>query len=146
MLQSFEARRPGRLALALALAFVLGAAALGLGQRALQAYTPEPGSEQDPLVARSYVDQWVQFQVVSLGAGQRLEAAAPGVEIVVRVGRVRAVASPAGGLVDATDGRNLGQGETVSPNHLIIVPRADGRGVEAAGDVIAMVRGPHVVR
>jgi hypothetical protein len=124
----------------------LAGAMIASWQGGLLASSSEPGSEQDPLVSRSYVDQYVQIQVVTLAPGRRLEAMSGGTEMILRAGTARAVSSPAGGLVDATAGRDLGGGATVPPNHLLIVPRADGRGVTAVTETILMVRGAYAVR
>lgn len=106
----------------------------------------EPGSEADPLVARSYVDQFVKFQVVVVPAGQRLEITTPGAEIVLRAGRALVIGSESGGLVNATVGKDMAGGEAIAANHLLIVPRADGRGIEAVTDATVMVRGGFSIR
>jgi hypothetical protein len=102
-----------------------------------------PGSDADPLVSQSYVDQFVGLVVVELTTGQRLEGQG-GTEIVLRSGRARAVASAQGGVCDLTAGKDLADGERVSSNHLLVVPRSDGRGIVADSLVFVMVRGPYV--
>ncbi|MDP2872282.1 MAG: hypothetical protein Q8P31_07085 [Bacillota bacterium] len=104
-----------------------------------------PGSDADPLVARSYVDQFLVLAVVELAKGQTLEGGA-GTEIILRSGTARAIASPLGGVCDLTGGRDLPQGEIVKANHLLLVPRADGRGIRAETAVFVMVRGPHTIK
>ena len=99
-----------------------------------------PGSPGDPLITRSYLEQYVTLNVVELGAGQRLIAEA-GTEIVLRSGRATAIDGPKGGLSNVTAGRDLRMGEEIPLNHLLIVPRSDGRGVLATTDVFLMVRG-----
>jgi len=109
------------------------------------ANTVAPGSDADPLVSRSYVDQFFGLVVVELAPGQRLEAVG-GTEIILRSGQARAVASASGGLCDVTAGKDLAQNERIVANHLLIVPRTDGRGLLAETKVFVMVRGPYSVK
>lgn len=118
----------------------------------VSAETGDPGSAADPLVSRSYVDQQVKaladqtsFTVVNLPKGSTLVGES-GTEIVMRAGLVSVVASPLGGLLDATGGRDLPQGYAVEPNHLLVVPRTDGRGVLATMDAVLMVKGAYTLR
>ncbi|HHW55635.1 MAG: hypothetical protein WAQ41_02965 [bacterium] len=122
---------------ALLLGFVVGGAVLAQGSA--------PGSEVDPLVAKSYVDKFLRLEVVNLQRGQSLIAEG-GTEIILRGGRGVAIASPLGGLCDVTQGRDLAGGEVIPANHLLIVPRDDGRGVKAETDTILMVRGGYWVQ
>jgi hypothetical protein len=105
----------------------------------------EPGSEADPLVTKSYVDGRTVFQVVNLPKGQSLIAEG-GTEFVLRGGKVTAIVSPQGGLLDVTGGADLLQGEQVKAQHLVIIPRTDGRGVLAQTDAILMVKGPYTLK
>lgn len=128
---------------------------------------PEPGSDGDPIVTQSYVDQKVQeirnytdaqnaeirkrldvagiqgqkFVVVeALDVGKRL-IADESTEIILRAGKVTAITSEQGGLSDVTAGRDIKEGENVPMNHLIIVPRTDGRGVKATATAVLLVKG-----
>jgi len=110
-----------------------------------QAATLAPGSYEDPLVSQSYLEQFVELVVVELASGQRLEGGA-GTQIIVRSGPARAVASSSGGMCDVTSGRDLTSNERVSANHLLLVPRNDGRGILAEGKVWALVRGVYTIK
>jgi Na+-translocating ferredoxin:NAD+ oxidoreductase RNF subunit RnfB len=55
-------------------------------------------------------------------------------------------ASNQGGLSDTTAGGDLAQDTNVPANHLLIVPRDDGRGFEATTDVIIMVKGAYEIK
>lgn len=110
-----------------------------------RAATIAPGSDADPLVSLSYVEHQVKLNVIELAPGQRLEAEG-GTQIILRSGRATAVASPQGGVSDLTAGRDLGQGQRVSLNHLLLVPRTDGRGIVAETGVFVMVRGPYTIK
>jgi len=99
-----------------------------------------PGSEQDPLVSRSYVDAKLKMAVVEVPAGKQLIGFG-GTEIIVRSGSATAIDSELGGLSDVTAGKDLRRGEQAPVNHLLIVPRDDGRGIQAVTPLFVMVRG-----
>lgn len=69
-----------------------------------------------------------------------------GTEIVLRGGKATAIVSAKGGVLDATDGVDLTQGEPVKPNHLLVIPVSDGRGLTAQADLILIVKGPYTVK
>ena len=123
--------------------------------------TREPGSSDDPIVTMSYVEQRIEqlkfyvdqnksnntgsgsaptFEVVELKAGQSLIASAS-TEIILRGGTALAIDSQLGGLSNVTAARDIRRNEQIPANHLIIVPRDDGRGVRASTNTILMVRG-----
>lgn len=84
------------------------------------------------------------LEVVNLKIGEKLITGA-GTEIILRAGNVTAIASNLGGLSDVTLAADIKQGENIQKNHLIIVPRNDGRGVCATTDAILMVRGEYII-
>lgn len=84
----------------------------------------------------------VTFEVVNILANETLICGA-GTEIIVRSGECTAIASPSGGLSDVTEGRDIGNGEKITNNHLLIVPRDDGRGITATLGGAVMVKGSY---
>lgn len=108
-----------------------------------------PGSEGDPVVTKSYVDtrleQGLSFLVVDVPQGKSVIAGA-GAEMILRTGVAKVIDSQSGGLCDVTAGADLRKGQTAPPNHLLIVPRDDGRGLYADTALIILVRGPYSVR
>ncbi|ASS73900.1 hypothetical protein CIG75_02190 [Tumebacillus algifaecis] len=135
-----------------------------------------PGSAEDPIVTKSYVDSKIAslgsgggnpgggtpggnpggsttpisgvdtFKVIQLKTGQTLKGG-EGTEIIVRSGSVTAIASSSGGLSDVSNSADLAEGAQVPANHLILVPRADGRGIKAvANDPYIMVRGTYTIQ
>lgn len=94
---------------------------------------------------KAYVDGRAAFQVVNLPRGSTIIGES-GTEIVLRGGKATAIASNLGGLFDATGAIDVAQGETVKANHLLVVPRADGRGLRATADAILMVKGNYTVK
>lgn len=135
----------------------LAVLASGIWLGRVTAQTPEPGSSADPLVSKSYVDQvmaslptreyvaqWTAFRVVTVPAGQGIIGDG-GTEIVLRGGQATAVTTQQGGLLNVTAGVDMKQGEPIPPNHLIVVPRNDGRGFRAVTDLVLLVKGPATV-
>ena len=80
------------------------------------------------------------LQVVSLHAGEAIVGEA-GTEMILRSGEVSVLASASGGLADLTSAQDLGDGDMIHPNHLLLVPRTDQRGVLASTDAVLLVRG-----
>lgn len=84
------------------------------------------------------------LEVVEIKVGESLIAGA-GTEIILRSGNVNAIASSLGGLSDVTKAIDIKHGAAVEPNHLLIIPRNDGRGVIAVTNAILLVRGEYKV-
>lgn len=81
----------------------------------------EPGTVADPLVTKSYLDQFFRFRSVVIPAGEKNKLV-PGSLLVLRSGRVKVRTPQDKGLVDLTDGRELSPDSFLPPNHLILVP------------------------
>ncbi|UHA75695.1 hypothetical protein [Paenibacillus sp. 481] len=126
----------------------------------------EPGTAQDPLATKSYVDEQVKalvqaelaangsganidrgaansLEVVDVKKGEKLVAKA-GTEVIVRNGKALITSTDGNGVPDLTDGKDLKNGQSVPTNHLLSFPR-DGRGVMPdpgqANGLILTVRG-----
>lgn len=125
----------------------------------------EPGSTDDPVVTKSYVDSMVQdlrnqintlknqtpasgseaFETISISAGQYLYTGS-GTEIVVRSGFAKALLGTTGaGLSDVTSAADLSNGVIVPKNHLLISARDDNRGIYATTQCYVLVRGTYRV-
>ncbi|RED84023.1 hypothetical protein [Cohnella phaseoli] len=122
-----------------------------------------PGSVDDPIVTKAYVDATVaklvkqelekvgsgsgaassELEVVTVPWGSKL-IVGDGGEMIVRSGKAIAYSSDANGLSDLTDGTDIKPGKPVGNNHLILNPRGE-RGVEAdpkqGKGLIVLVRG-----
>lgn len=143
-------------ALALLVAFsllLMLAAGIYAPHPAGSAASPLPGSAEDPLVTMSVLRDYVQqhaagggatFILVNATRGAFLEGGA-GTEIILRSGTATAVGvGTSSGLVNITTGTNLDNGAALARNHLLLVPRADGRGARVtSATAIFLVRGPH---
>jgi len=121
-----------------------------------------PGSVEDPLVTKSYVDsllagrgtgggqgtaQGVGTEVVTVNPGEVLLGKA-GSQFVLRAGKGIAYSPDANGISDVTDGKDIKNGEPVANNHLLIFPR-EGRGVmpdpKAGARLTVLVIGGYVI-
>jgi len=109
-----------------------------------------PGSEEDPVVTKSYVDAQIAqikgtggtsldiYKPVSLSAGQQL-IGNEGTEIILRSGEATAIDNGANGVSDITGAKDLMTGYWVYQNHLILIPRSDGRGITATTDIVVLI-------
>ena len=79
---------------------------------------------------------------VSLSAGEIL-IGAEGAEIILRSGTAKGYTMVADGLANTTTGQDIGNNVDIGRNNLLIVPRADGRGVQATTDVWLLVKGEY---
>ncbi len=131
----------------------------------------EPGSDQDPLVSKSYVDAGIEqykkeveelkkqvealksggagtaaqgFETVSIDAGKIVYTGA-GTEIVMRSGKAVSVKGQNGGLCDTTSAKDLDNGQALEYNHLVISARDDGRGFKVTGQCWVLIRGSYKV-
>lgn len=118
--------------------------------------TGQPGTSDDPVVTKSYVDQQIQkalgggsttttptvptnptnngavstsnaVVIVDVRPGEKLIAEA-GAEFIVRNGKAVIYSQDANGVADLTDGKDIVNGQAVITNHLLSFPR-DGRGI-----------------
>jgi len=85
----------------------------------------------------------VPFTILLIPAGHTFFAE-EGVEFILRAGHATAVTG-VDGMVDVTAGRDVINGELIPANHLLLVPRTDGRGFLANTDVWLMVKGRYQI-
>ena len=134
-----------------------------------------PGTEADPLVSRSYVDEQINqvktmmanissdggsnntnnsqdqitaaqtFTPILLKTGQ-IMIGGEGTEIIPRSGTTTAYSEVPDGVSDVTDGADIANGKVLQLNHLLIVARSDGRGVKAARDSWVLVKGSYTIK
>lgn len=130
----------------------------------------QPGTADDPVVTKSYVDQAIQnalngggsagpsepsapsageeLKIVVVKPGQRLVAGA-GTEFIVRSGKAVIYSADANGVADLTAGQDLTNGTAITNNHLLSFPR-EGRGIEVQQgnkyNLTVMVRGAYTLQ
>ncbi len=121
-----------------------------------------PGSEDDPLVSMSYINDVLMpqvksyvdtkatetsgnaYEVVNLKKGQKV-IGGQSTEFILRMGSANIVATEKGGLADVTDGVDLKNGTPMPANHLLIVPFDDWRGITMQTDGIVMIKGKYSI-
>lgn len=130
------------------------------------------GSKDDPLVAKSYLDQVLTpqlmdkvdekidaalaqsggesgsaetYKVVTLSRGQTLTGKV-GCEVMLRVGTASCTAIYNPGLVDTTGGTALNSGSSLVKNHLYMVT-IEGGGFTATADTVkVLARGSYTIK
>ncbi|CAH2214994.1 hypothetical protein [Tepidibacter aestuarii] len=86
-----------------------------------------------------------ELEIVQIEAGQSIILES-GSEIILRGGEGSIIDSELGGIADLTQGIDLRGGYDVPANHLLMVPRSDGRGIVAKTNCIFMVKGGYEVK
>ena len=114
----------------------------------------------DPLITESYLnDVFMQevkdyidankggssFEVVSIEQGKTFIGKS-GCEVILRQGKAEVLGSELGGLSDITMAGDLSTGYDMPANHLLIIPRDDGRGFKAITNVVIMVKGNYEIK
>lgn len=129
-------------------------------------YAATAGSEADPLVSKSYVDDKINqvismintgssttvvdsssadtYVPVSAAVGQTVTGG-EGTEIILRAGKGNVIINGVDGIVDATTGGDLKNGAAVTKNHIMIVPRADGRGIKVTEAAWFLIKGDYSI-
>ncbi len=150
---------------------ILTAAALVLAMSFFVfAYAAGAGSESDPVVTKSYVDKLVSdlktelkqeikteiestpasgssdsFVAVKIEQGKKVVCGA-GAEVILRSGTAQAVDNETyDGIPDLTSGTNIKGGKNLTPNHLLIIPKADGRGIFCSDESWIMIKGSYTL-
>ena len=126
------------------------------------AFAADAGSASDPVASKSYVDDKINQVINMINTGSATTEAsgssyvpvsvpvgkvlygAEGSEIILRSGK--GTIYTADGVVDATTGANLKTGATAVANHILIVPRADGRGVNVSEAAWFLVKGGYSIK
>lgn len=126
------------------------------------------GGESDPIVTKSYVDSLINelkasqgtssstvtgdgagetYQIVHLAANTRI-IGGESTEMILRSGEATVWTDneKGNGISDLTAGKDLTIGTKVQANHLILIPRADGRGISVWTDSYVMVKGKFSTR
>ena len=85
----------------------------------------------------------VDYTVLHLTKGQSVVG---GCELILRSGTAEALCPGANGLSDLTVGADLPDKTVIEPNHLLLVPRDDGRGITVtSAEAYVMVRGTYKI-
>lgn len=121
--------------------------------------TQDPGSQQDPLVTKSYVDSKYDdlksyvdskagsgttsgYDIVELNPGESITLY-QGSEAIVRTDNSSTIVTSTDGVSDLTGGKDLKNNAVIPANHLLLFPRSDGRGIKAKSYTIVVVMGKY---
>lgn len=130
-------------------------------------FANQAGSEADPLVTKSYVDDkinkaletinsssgntdnvninTISYTPVYATVGQTIYGK-EGTEIILRSGKGIAVVPTAEGISNITTGQDLKNNASVGKNHLLITPRDDGRGIKVTENAWFLVKGDYSIK
>ncbi|MCT4507633.1 MAG: hypothetical protein N4A48_02530 [Tepidibacter sp.] len=100
----------------------------------------EPGTDDNPQEKHSN-----ELEIVEVQEGKSIILKA-GSEIILRGGEGAIIDSELGGIADLTQGVDLRGGYEVPANHLLMIPRSDGRGIMAKTNCIFMVKGEYEIK
>lgn len=130
-------------------------------------YGADAGSETDPLVSKSYVDDKIEQVMAKIGTGSssgttssataatftpvsvavgKTIVGGEGTEMILRAGKANVVISGSEGITDATTGQALYNGHKATLNHLTIIPRNDGRGFKVTEAAWFLVKGSYTIK
>ncbi len=85
----------------------------------------------------------VEYEVLRLTKGQTITGC---IEIVLRSGKATAHCPGANGLSDLTGGADLMDKTAITTNHMLLIPRDDGRGITVtSNEAYVMVRGTYQI-
>lgn len=147
------------LKIGLVIAFVL---IVGSVTTVLAGGTNDPGSVNDPVVTKSYVDEQInklaQSGAISSGSGETsgllvltlekgdILIGKSGTEMILRGGVAVIYGEGNDGVPDITTGIDVGIGKNVTKNHQLIFPRNDGRGLKITkGPAYVMLKGNYEI-
>jgi hypothetical protein len=132
------------------------------------AYSEE---ENDPLITQSYMELRLQqiktyidekidnissdgqntnpsniFKPVTVKSGVKV-IGDEGTELILRAGNAKAIANTQGGIIDTTGAIDIQNNKDIPKQHLLIIPRKDGRGViiSSKEDAVIMIKGNYTI-
>ena len=68
-----------------------------------------------------------------------------GTEMILRSGSATAVDNGKNGISDLTGGKDLRMGQSITQNHLLLIPGSDGRGIKTVGMCFVMINGGYTL-
>lgn len=98
------------------------------------------GTQDDPVVCKSYLENLYAWKEVNLVSGEALSLDT-GSQFVVIEGKLTVLGHNSEGFIDLTEGIFLKNDEQIPLAHLIICPSGDGRGIKAASDAVILIKG-----
>lgn len=110
------------------------------------AVTAEPGSNEDPLITKSYLDTRIEefnketgYQKITVSKGRSLVCAA-GTQVIMTSGTAKANAV----LLDTTVGKKTSKSKKLAKNHTLLVTK-DATAIKASGSSVVYVLGNYTL-
>jgi hypothetical protein len=97
-----------------------------------------------PVVSESTSSSPDTYKAVELKSG-KIITGMEGTEIILRSGIAYAYITGADTILDITTGKSLDDKNSISKDHLIIIPRSDGRGIRATENSWVLVKGGYTI-
>lgn len=97
----------------------------------------QPGTQDDPIITRSYGEKFYAWRVEQLSTGNYILMKA-GCEAVLRTGKATVAVND---IVSLTRGGSFSPGQSVPANHLLLSPKGDGRGIKIYSAAYVLLRG-----
>lgn len=111
------------------------------------AVTADPGSNEDPLITKSYLDTRIEefnkdtgYQKITVSKGRSL-VCATGAQLIVVSGNVKANAA----LIDTTKGKKTAKSKNLTKNHSLLVTK-DNTSVKSSGSSVVYVLGQYKLK
>jgi hypothetical protein len=120
----------------------------------LEVQTSSLQKEADDTTKRmNFIDNTVRslsdgtlYQVIKVDPGARIFASGTS-EVILRSGTAKVIGNEYGeGISDLTEGREAKEGEYIQKDHLLLIPRGDGRGIETESICYIIYKGLYYTR
>jgi hypothetical protein len=85
------------------------------------------------------------YTPVSVAVGQTIYGK-EGTELILRAGKGKVVCNGVDGIADITTGSEMANGAPATKNHLMVVPRDDGRGLKITEAAWFLVKGDYEIK
>jgi hypothetical protein len=85
------------------------------------------------------------YTPVSVAVGQTIYGK-EGTELILRAGKGKVVCNGVDGIADITTGSEMANGAPATKNHLMVVPRDDGRGIKITEAAWFLVKGDYEIK
>lgn len=110
--------------------------------KAIMNQSPDSGYQEVPDNSRAMN---TAYEIINLVSGQKM-IGKESTEMILRSGEAEVIVPGMNGISDITVGKDLKNGEKVSQNHLLLIPRDDGRGIKALSEIYVMVKGDYLIQ
>ncbi|MBF0542871.1 MAG: hypothetical protein HQM08_00485 [Candidatus Riflebacteria bacterium] len=100
----------------------------------------DPGTVGDPLISKSYIDQFFKFRSMVIPGRDKLQLSF-GALLILRSGSLQLRCPKGKTLIDLTNGSEVKENSQIPANHLLIVPDSSEYYLEATGLSMILVSG-----